>query len=167
MEAAAVGDVLLREQLIDLLEAFAKARERFVGRDAEAAEFVRQKRAREADVEPAAADAVEHRDFAGELERVVENRQHGTGDEPCFRRAHRGGGKKDDRVGTVAAVVVKIMFDDAHVRVADAIGRFGDSQAVAEVVRRRFLFGLDVGEELNAELHGLSPGRRQKRVSNS
>jgi hypothetical protein len=41
MEAAAVIGILLREQEFDLLEAFAEARLRFIGRNAKAAEFVR------------------------------------------------------------------------------------------------------------------------------
>ena len=54
MEVAAVSGVLLRQQEFDLFEALAEARLRFIGRDAEAAEFVRQKRARKSDVEPSA-----------------------------------------------------------------------------------------------------------------
>src|SRR5262249_8622906 len=72
MEVAAVSGVLLRQQEFDLFEAFAEACLRFIGRDAEAAEFVGKKRARKSDVEPPARNAVEHRDFAGELEWVVE-----------------------------------------------------------------------------------------------
>ena len=79
-----MGDILLRQQQLDLLEAFAEARLRFIGRDAEAPEFVRQERARKPDIEPPAGNAVEHRDLARELERMIEHRQHRAGDE-----AHR------------------------------------------------------------------------------
>jgi len=37
---------------------------------------VRQEGAREADIEAAAANRVQHADFAGELQRMVEDRQH-------------------------------------------------------------------------------------------
>jgi hypothetical protein len=81
MEAAAMAGILLREQELDLLQALAEACLRFVGRDAEAAELVRQEGARKADVEPPAGNAVEHRDLAGELEGMIEHRQHRAGDE--------------------------------------------------------------------------------------
>ena len=108
-----MGGVLLREQKLDLLEAFAEARLQFIGRNAEAAELVRQERAREPDVEPAARNAVEHRDLARELERMVEHRQHRAGDEPHRLRALRHGAEKDDRVRAVAAVAGEVVLDGA------------------------------------------------------
>jgi hypothetical protein len=45
------------------------------------------------------------------------------------------------------------MFDDANVRVAQAVGGCGDVQAVAKIIGGRFFLGLDIGKELNAELH--------------
>ena len=115
MELAVVGGLLLRQQQLDLLEALAEARLRFIGRNAEAAELVQQERAREADVEPAAGNAVEHRDLAGELERMVEHRQHRAGDQPHGLGALRDGAQKHDRVRAVAAVAIEVMLDGARV----------------------------------------------------
>src|SRR5215470_18327944 len=115
MEVAAVSGVLLRQQEFDLFEALAEARLRFIGRDAEAAEFVRKKRARKSDVEPPARNAVEHRDFAGELERVVEYGQHRAGDEAHRPRALRYGGEENDWIGAVAAITGEIVLDSACV----------------------------------------------------
>src|SRR5690606_13835206 len=82
VEAALMADILALEQQLHLLDAFGEAIAALVGRDAEAAELVRQEGARKADLEPAAGDGVEHADLARELERIVEHRQHGAGDEP-------------------------------------------------------------------------------------
>ena len=95
MEAALRGDVFLLQQAADLLEPFVEAGAALVHRDAEARELVRQERAREADLEAAAGDRVHHPDLAGELERIVEHRQHRAGDQP------------DERV-TAAAALRKI-----------------------------------------------------------
>ena len=57
MKAAAVGRLLGGQQKRDLLDPFAEAGMRFVLRDAEAAELVRQEGAREADFQPA-VDAI-------------------------------------------------------------------------------------------------------------
>jgi hypothetical protein len=53
MKLPAMRDVLARQQELDLFQPLAKAGVRFVGRNAEAAELVRQEGARETDVEPA------------------------------------------------------------------------------------------------------------------
>ena len=67
MKLAAVRDVLLRQQELDLLQAFAEAGDGFVGRNVEAPEFVRQEGAGKADVEAAAGNGVEHGDLAGKF----------------------------------------------------------------------------------------------------
>ncbi len=149
-----MGDVVAAQQQIDLLEPLAEPRHRLVGRAAEAAEFVRQKGAREADIEPAAAQRIEHRDLAGQLQRVVEDRQHRPGHQPRLARPHRRRRQEHDRVGAVAAVVMKIMLDDADMAVAEPIGLFRQVQRFAEIGFRRFFIRPDVGKELHAELHG-------------
>src|SRR5262245_56947742 len=111
MEAAAVCGIFLRQQQFDLFEAFAEARLRFVGRDAEAPEFVRQKRARKSGIESPARNAVEHRDFAGELERVIEHRKHRAGHEAYRFRPLRDGGEKDDWIRAIAAVTGEVVLD--------------------------------------------------------
>ena len=102
-----MGGVLLRQQQLDLLQPLAETCLRFIGRDAETAEFVRQECARESDIEPSARNAVEHGDLARELERVIEHRQHRAGDQTDRLRALRHGGEKDDRVRAVAAITRK------------------------------------------------------------
>ena len=148
-----MGDVLLRQQQLDLLQALAEARLRFVGRNAEAAEFVRQERARKADVEPSAGNAVEHADLAGELERMVEHRQHRAGDEPHGLGALRGGAEKHDRVRAVAAVAVEIVLDRARVGEAQLVGFLGDRERLRVVVGRALVGMIDGGKKLHTELH--------------
>src|SRR4051794_34058846 len=104
MKIAAMGGILLCEQKLDLFEAFAEARLRLIGRNAETTELVQQERARESDVESPAQNAVEHRDPACELERMIEHRQHSPGDEAHRLRALRHGGEEDDGIGAVAAI---------------------------------------------------------------
>src|SRR6516225_506402 len=117
-----MGHVLARQQQFDLFDALTKTRHRFVRRAAEAAKFVRQEGAREADIEPSVADRVEHADFAGELQRVVEDRQYGPGYQTCAAGALGGSSEEQHRVGAVAAIVMKIMFDDANMRKPEFLG---------------------------------------------
>jgi hypothetical protein len=90
-------------------------RHRLIRRAAEAAEFARQKSPREPDIEAPAADRVQHADLAGELERVVEYRQDRARHQTGTMRTLRGRGQKEHRVRAVAAIVMKIMLDDANV----------------------------------------------------
>src|SRR6185437_2427486 len=112
-----MADVLLRQQQLDLLQAFAKPRHRFVRRNAEAAEFMRQESACEADIETAARDGIEHSDLAGKLERIVERRHHRAGDEPHLLGALRDSGQKQYRVRAVAAVALEIVLDRTRMRI--------------------------------------------------
>src|SRR5262249_5834088 len=155
MEAAAVTDILLRQQQFDLFEAFAETRLRFIGRDAEAAEFVRQKRARKSDVEPSARNAVEHRNFAGELERVVEPGQPRAGDEPHRLGARRRGGEENDRIGAIAAVTGEVMLDRARVRKAQWFRFLRDRKRLGVVIGGALVGVIDGGKKLHAELHGV------------
>ena len=82
VEAALRGDVLLLQQAANLLQALVEAGAALVHRDAEAGELVRQEGARETDLHAAVGDRVDHADLAGELQRIVEHRQHRAGDEP-------------------------------------------------------------------------------------
>ena len=77
---------------------------------------MRQEGAREADVEATAADRIKHADFAGELQRVIKDRQHRTRHQPRPARTLSCGGEKQHWVGTVPAIVMKIMLDNADVR---------------------------------------------------
>ena len=150
-----MGHVLAAQQQIGLLDPLAEPRHRLVGRTAEAAKLVRQEGAREANIEPAAGERVEHRDLAGQLQWVVEGRQHRAGDEPRLSRALRHRGEKHDRVGAVAAVVMKIMLDNADMAEAEPVGVLGEVERLLEIGFGRFLLGPDIGKELYAELHEL------------
>ena len=160
VKAPAMGDIVARQQQVDLLQTFAKPRHRLVGRTVKAAELVRQKRPREADIEPAAAQRIEHGDLAGQFQRMVEGRQHRAGHQPRPPRALRRRREKDDRVGAVAAVMVKIMLDDPDMRIAQLVRFLGEIERLRKIGLRRFLLWPHIGEELHAELH-----RRSTRVS--
>ncbi len=136
-----------------MFEPFLEARKRLVERNAEAAEFVRQEGAGEADIEPSARDCIQHADLAGELERMIENRHDGSGDEPRAPGARRGGGEEDDRVGRIAAVALEIMLDGADMGKAERVGFLGDGERFREIGARALLLGSDAGEELHSELH--------------
>ena len=122
VKTAAMGDVLSRQQELDLLDPLAEAGHRLVRGAAEPAELVRQEGAREADIEATATDRIQHADLAGELQRVVEDRQHSTRNQPRVAGALSGGSEEQHRVGAVPAVVMKIMLDNADVREPELIG---------------------------------------------
>src|SRR6516162_1424957 len=159
MKAPSMGDVLLREQELDLLEALAEAGDRLVRRDAEPAELVRQEGASKPDIESPAGDCIEHADLAGKLERVVEHRQHRAGHQPGAPRALGGGAEKHDRVGAVAAVGLEIVLDRADMREPQPIPLLRNIEAVAEVIAARLLLRRYIGKELQAELHGALAGQ--------
>src|SRR5262249_50678998 len=64
MEPSLVTDVLMFEKTPDSLDSFFEPGAAFIERHTEAAELVRQKGARETDLESALADGVEHADLA-------------------------------------------------------------------------------------------------------
>ena len=160
MEAPVVRGIFLCQQQLDLLEAFTETRLRFIGRDAEAPEFVRQKGAGKSDVEPPAGNAVEHSDFARELERVVEHRQHRAGDEAQRLRALRRGGEKDDRIGAIAAITGEVVLDGADVPEAQCLRFFGDRKRFGVVFGGALVGMIDGGKKLHAELHEGRPWLR-------
>ncbi len=148
-----MGDILLRQQQLDLLEAFAEACLRFIGRNAEAPEFMRQERARKPDIEAPARNAVEHRDLARELERMIEHRQHRAGDEAHRLRALRHGGEEDDRVRAVAAVAREIVLHGARVAEAQFVGFLHDRERFRVIVGGALVGLIDRGKKLHTELH--------------
>ena len=153
MKLAAMGGILLRQQKLDLFEAFAEARLRLIGRNAETPEFVQQERAREPDVEPTARNAVEHRDLARELERMIEHRQHRPGDEAHRLRALRHGGEEDDGIGAVAAIAREVVLDGARVPEPQRLGFLRDRQRFRVIVGGALVGVVDGGEKLHTELH--------------
>ena len=121
--------------------------------DAEAGEFVRQEGARKADLHAPAGDRIRHSDLPGELERMVENRQHRPGDE-ADRACHRGGGaEKDEWIRAVAAVGMEIVLDRANIGKAELLGEPRKRQRLAPILVGRLLRRADRRKELNAEFH--------------
>ena len=53
--------------------------------------------------------------------RMVEDGEHGSGNEAGFIAAHRGRSQEYDRVWAVAAIRVEIVFDRTDVRVAEFV----------------------------------------------
>ena len=153
MKIAAMGGILLRQQELDLFEAFAEARLRLIGRNAETPELVQQERAREPDVEPPARNAVEHRDLARELERMIEHRQHRPGDEAHRLRTLRHGGEEDDGIGAVAAIAREVVLDGARVPEPQRLGFLRDRQRFRIIVGGALVGVVDGGEKLHTELH--------------
>src|SRR5205085_2018015 len=119
----------------------------------EAAKLVRQESAREADIEAPAADRVEHADFAGELQRVIEDRQYRTRHQPRPPRALSGGGEKQHRVGAVPAIVMKVMLDDADMRKPEYFALLSKTQRITKVLGAGFLIRPAVRKKLHAEFH--------------
>ena len=112
-----------------------------------------QERAREADLEPAAGDRVKHADLARQLERMVEDGEHGSGNEAGFLAAHRGRSQEYDRVWAVAAIRVEIVFDRTDVRVAEFVAYRDQIERLLPIILSG-LFGRPyVGKELNTEVH--------------
>jgi hypothetical protein len=153
VEAALRRDLVLLEQTADLLESFVEARAALVHRDAEAGKLVGQEGACEANLQAAPGDRVHHPDLARELERIVEHRQHRTGDEPDRARHRRRGAEKDERIGAVAAIGQKIVLDRAHVGEAQPLRELRELERLAPVLVGGLLVGTDGRKELNAEFH--------------
>ena len=155
-----MGHVLPGQQQLNLLEALAKARHRFIRRAAEAAKLVRQKGAGKADIEASVTDCIQHADFTGELQRVVKDRQYRSGHQPRPVRALGGSGEEQHRVWAVPAIIMKIMLDDADVREPELIRLFHKRERIAKVIRTRLLLGPHVGKELQTKSHATLRARR-------
>src|SRR6516165_5348821 len=111
---------------------------------------MRQERACEADLEPAARDRVEHADLSRQFERRVEDGEHGSGNEAGFSAAHRSRGQEYDRVWAVTAVGVEVMFDRADVRVADLIADSDQLERLLPIILSSLFARPYVWKELNA-----------------
>ena len=95
---------------------------------------MRQESAGKADFQPAAGNRIHHGDLAGELQGVVEHRQHRAGDEPDGARDCCGGAQKYQRVGAIAAIRMEIVLDRSHVAVPKSLRQRGELQRVAPVL---------------------------------
>src|SRR5262249_7545887 len=111
MEFPLMAGTLVRQQELDLLEPLTEALVRLIGRNAKPAKLRQQEGARKSDIQPSAGNGIEHRDLAGELERMIEYREHRTGNEAHAARALRNRSEEHDRIRRVAAVAREIMLD--------------------------------------------------------
>ena len=109
--------------------------------DAEMTILVRQEGAREPDIEPARAERIEHADLAGELERMIEYRQHGAGDHAGGPGTLRGGRQEHDRIGRIAAPVMEIVLYDPHMGVAVDVAEIDQAQGIVEILPGRLRSG--------------------------
>src|SRR6185437_5386295 len=107
--------------------------------------------------QPAVGDRVEHGDLAGELQRVVEDRQHRAGDQLRLLAALGCGRQEQQRIGRIAAIRVEIMLHGADMAPAVGIGELAESQAFVEILLARFLRRADIGKELHPEIHEAPP----------
>ena len=148
MEPAVEGHVLLGPEAHASGDTLLIAGAAVLDRHAKRLELVGQEGPREAGVEAAIRDAVEHRQLAGVLQRVVERGHDGAGDEPDVWRALRGGAEEDDRVRAGAAVGLEMMLHDADRGEAELVGTFGQVQALREVLRADFCSGRKHGKKL-------------------
>ena len=114
---------------------------------------MRQKGARETDIETPIAYRVEHADFAGELERVVEDGQDGTRHQAHAARALCRGREEQQGVGAVTAVIVKIMLDDSDMEEPETLRFLHQIERISKVIGTRFLVGPYIGKKLHAKLH--------------
>src|SRR5262245_56402551 len=87
-------------------------------------------------VEPTVADVIKHRQLAGELDGVVECGYHRAGDQPDASSAGRDGGRQDDWIRTVAAVIVEVVLYWFYPSVSHPISSFRQSKCQGVVLRR-------------------------------
>ena len=164
METSLAGDILLFEQQAHLLHPFVEASAAFIEFDAKARELMRQESAGKANVQPAIAQCVQHRELAGKLQRIVEGRQHGAGDEARALGELRRRREEHHRVGAVAAVWMKVVLDSAYMAIAVAVAKTDQRQCFLPIIARRLHLGADVGKKLDADLHPIHPCRAVQTV---
>ena len=153
MELAFGGNILFLQQPPELLVPLVETGDRLIQADPEPAEFVRQERPRHADLQPPAGHRVQHADFARDLERMIENRQDGAGNQARLPGPLRCRREEDDRVGAIPAIGVKIMLDGTDVGIAIDVGEIRQLKTLGEILRARFFLRLHTGEELHPEFH--------------
>ena len=157
MKASLAGHVFLFEEETDLLLPLVEPGHALVEAHAELLELVRQESARHAEIQTAAGNRVQHARLAGDLERMVEHRQHGAGHDARLPGPLRGGAEKDHRRRAVAAVGEEVVLDGPHVAVAVDVDQVAERQAFGEILGAGLGLRADGREELNAEFHDRSP----------
>ena len=91
------------------------------------------------DIQPSVAQRIQHRQFAGELQRIVERRQHRAGDQPRLLRQLRGGGQEHHGIGAVAAIRMEVMLHGPDMAVAITVAQGDEPQRLLPIVARGFL----------------------------
>jgi hypothetical protein len=157
MELALRRDILSGQEHRDLRQTLGEAATALIEAHAELRELVRQERAGETDLKPAGADTVKHANLAGHLQWRIERREYRASDQPHLRRALRHRSEKDQRIGAVAAIGLKVVLDLADVGVAEFIGQAREMKCLAEILLGGLLRRIDAGEEVEAELHSSIP----------
>ena len=142
------GDVFLFQQPPHCVHSLVEPGPALVHGPVEALEFVGQEGPSEPAVQAAVGDRVQHADLAGYLQRVVEDRQHGAGEQPRLAGALGGRGEEDMGRRAVTAVGFEVMLNRADLGEAEFVAEAGQVQAFVPILLPRFFFGADVGEEL-------------------
>src|SRR6266850_4731255 len=153
VELTVVGDAILGPEPPDDVEALLEPGAALVHAHAEDLELLRDEGAPEAHVETAVAEVVQHRQLGGQLDRVVEGRDHGPGDRSDPVGAGRDGRQEDHGIRRVAAVVVEVVLDGLDRVEAEPVGALDQAQTVGEIRRGRIVGGPERREEVEAELH--------------
>src|SRR5215510_3432928 len=110
VKLALIRNPLLGPKPGDDVNAFFETRSALFHAHAEDVELLWDEGASKSSIEPAVADIIEHRQLAGELDGMVECGYHGAGDQPDASGAGRDGRQEDNRIGTMTAVVVKVVL---------------------------------------------------------
>ena len=153
MKPALVAHLLLLEEFPHQFDSFLESSPAFIERYAKPAELVRQKSTGETHFQPPFADRVEHPDLARELQRMIESRQDGAGNQLYPASALRSRRKECDRVGRVATVPLKIMLYDSDVVKAEFISLSSQSETLIKINVSGLLLRSDVGEKIDTYFH--------------
>src|SRR5215475_7892848 len=93
---------------------------------------------------------------------MVKRRQDRAGDEPNVARTLGGGRQEDEGTWAVSAVGSKIVLDDFHRGVAQAVSQFAQLQRFSKIDLTRLVLGTTGGKKVQPaphtrDFHGCSP----------
>jgi len=100
------------QRTLDDIERFEEARLHLLGRHADQPNLYRIGPARQADLQPAFAEVIEHRNLFGKTGRMVHRRGKGHDAHAQTARPHRHGSEKN--IGRLTKVVGEMMFAEEH-----------------------------------------------------
>ncbi len=152
-ERRLLADLLLGPDPPDRADGLAVPVDAFVHVHAQRVELVRQVRPGEPHVEPAATDRVPLRGFRRQLDRVVEDGEDASSDEPDRARPSGHRGEETQRAGAVATVVVEIVLGHLHRIQTTRLRLDRQLQRVTEIVLRRFRLRRAVRKKRKPEAH--------------